>query len=612
LLQMDQLDYESFFDISIDLLCVAGYDGYFKRLNSAWRQTLGFTEAELMARPYLDFVHPDDRPATLAEAVKLTQGAKVIHFRNRYQCSDGSYRWLAWSAMPTASDELIYAMARDVTPEVQLENGLRVANLAAAARLAMLTALIDAIGVGVILINRDGLVAHWNRESSRLTGIAADKALGLTVAQLGQAMGRHAEENSTLQVDLEKASRSVTEARFQVALNEPRREIEVSVTPAVSTSEGGQVGLVMVLHDITAARELDRAKDELIAMVSHELRTPLASLVGFAELLLSREFAEAQRKKYLETMLNEGRRLTDLINEFLDLQRLEGGYASLNLGPVDLESLIGRAVDSAGDNPQTPIEVNLRRDLPLVVADANAIHQVLINLLSNARKYSPGGGSILVEAKASGEMVEVSVRDHGLGIPADAMPKLFSKFYRVANTDRRRISGTGLGLAISRRIVEIHGGRVGAESDGLGQGSRFYFTLRAAELATGSGDVLIVEDDRGFATLLEAELEAMGISSVWAVDAETADRMIDRVSVRAVVLDLVLPGVSGQDFLARLRAVHKSSVPVVVVTIQELDATTTLALRTAGVVAILKKHSGAARDAAIFVADELRSLSGRQ
>lgn len=610
---MGQLDYESFFDISVDLLCVAGYDGVFKRLNPAWRQTLGFTEAELMARPYLDFIHPDDRAATVAEAVKLTQGTKVVHFRNRYQCKDGSYRWLAWSAMSTASEELIFAMARDVTPEVHLEDGLKEANLAAAARLAMLTALIDAIGSGVILINREGLVAHWNREASRMTGIEAERALGMTVAQLGQAMGRRAQENSTLQLDLEQASRSTTEARFQFVLDEPRRDIEVSVTPAVSTSDDGQVGLVMVLQDMTAARELDRAKDELIAMVSHELRTPLASLVGFAELLLSREFAEAQRKKYLETMLNEGRRLTELINEFLDLQRLEGGYASLNLGPADLQSLVQRAVESAGEDPLTPIEVCLPADLPLVIADANAVHQVLLNLVSNARKYSPSGGAIQVEATASGDTVEISVRDHGLGIPADAIPKLFSRFYRVANSDRRRISGTGLGLAISRRIVEIHGGRVGVESDGLGHGSRFFFTLPAAELGARSGDVLIVEDDRGFATLLEAELEEIGLSSIWAVDAETAERMIDRVAVRAVVLDLMLPGANGQDFLARLRSVHKSGVPVVVVTIQELDATATLALRTAGVVAILKKHSGAPKEAAAFVAEALGSLpAGRE
>jgi CheY-like chemotaxis protein len=239
------------------------------------------------------------------------------------------------------------------------------------------------------------------------------------------------------------------------------------------------------------------------------------------------------------------------------------------------------------------------------MADTNAILQVLINILSNARKYSPGGGTIRVGARVVGEAVEVSIQDHGLGIPAEALPKLFNKFYRVANTDRREISGTGLGLAISRRIVEAHSGRVGAESGGLGRGSRFYFTLRAASRGAKSGDVLVVEDDAGFARLLEAELAVRGLSSVWAPDAETADQLVGQMAARAVVLDLMLPGARGEYFLARLRGAHASELPVVVVTIQELDAAETLALRTAGVVAILKKHSGAAKEAAAFIADAI-------
>jgi CheY-like chemotaxis protein len=360
-----------------------------------------------------------------------------------------------------------------------------------------------------------------------------------------------------------------------------------------------------VLNDITAAKELDRAKDQLVAMVSHELRTPLASLVGFSELLLSRQVSDAQRKLYLETMLKEGNRLTVLINDFLDLQRMEGGFKRLDLGPADLPTLVARAVATAGDNARTPIEVDLPKDLPLVIADTNAIHQVLINLLANARKYSPGGGTIRVDARLADDLVEVSIQDHGLGLPSEAIPKLFNKFYRVANVDRRGISGTGLGLAICRGIIEEHGGRVAVESAGLGQGSRFYFTLRVADRKVTAGDVLIVEDDTGFARLLEAELSLRGLSSVWAADAETADQLIDRTGARAVVLDLMLPGASGEDFLARLRTSHNSQVPVVVVTIKELEATETLALRTAGVVAILKKHAGAGKEAAEYVAAAL-------
>jgi PAS domain S-box-containing protein len=604
---MSEVTYESFFSLSIDLLLVAGYDGLFKFINPAWTQTLGFSEAEFMAQPFLDFVHPDDRPATVAEVEKLATGAKTVNFRNRYRCRDGTYRWVAWTAIPAVPEGVIYAVGRDVTQEVEAGHELEAANLAAGTRLALLTALIDAIGVGVVLVDRDLTVAHWNKEASHLTGIAAEKALGLHLRLIGEALAPRVEDYRSLQSLFEQAARPAETSRFPMVLLEPPCEIEVTVSPAVLASDGGQAGTVLVLNDITAAKELDRAKDELIAMVSHELRTPLASLVGFTELLLGREFSEPQRKQYLETMLNEGRRLTELINDFLDLQRMEGGYKRLDLGPADLPTLVARAATTAGNDPLTPIEIDLPGDLPLVMADTGAILQVLINILSNARKYSPGGGTIRVGARVVGEAVEVSIEDHGLGIPTEALPKLFNRFYRVANADRREISGTGLGLAISRRIIEAHGGRVGVESGGLGQGSHFYFTLRAASRGAKSGDVLIVEDDPGFARLLEAELAVKGLSSVWAPDAETADQLVGQMAARAVVLDLMLPGARGEDFLARLRGAHASELPVVVVTIKELDATETLALRTAGVVAVLKKHSGAAKEAAAFVADAIGS-----
>jgi CheY-like chemotaxis protein len=404
---------------------------------------------------------------------------------------------------------------------------------------------------------------------------------------------------------LQQAFGPVETAHLPMVILEPRREIDVTVSPALLPSDGGHVGSVIVLHDVTAANELDRAKDELIGMVSHELRTPLASLVGFTELLLDREFSDAQRKQYLETMLKEGRRLNDLINDFLDLQGLEGGYKKLDLGPADLRTVIARAIAADGNDPGRQIQIDLPSDLPLVIADTNAIHQVLINMLSNAHKYSPGGGPINVRARVIGQVVEVSIQDQGLGFPPEALPMLFNKFYRVANPDRRQIAGTGLGLAISRRIIEVHGGRVGAESAGLGLGSRFYFTLRIVTAEAKSGDVLLVEDDVGFARLLEAELDVRGLTSVWAPDAETADRLFGQMTPRALVLDLMLPGASGEEFLARLRASQGIELPVVVVTIKELEATETLALRTSGVVAVIKKHSGAAKEAALFVAQAL-------
>src|SRR5262249_44136885 len=148
------------------------------------------------------------------------------------------------------------------------------------------------------------------------------------------------------------------------------------------------------------------------------------------------------------------------------------------------------------------------------------IQQVLANLLSNARKYSPQGGAIEVSARAEKDSVTIAVQDHGLGIPAEALPRLFEKFYRVDNSDRRSIKGTGLGLAIVKQLVDAHGGRVWAESAGPGEGARFVFTLPCAAESSLRGDVLVIEDDPGFARLLEAELTAHDYSSVRVLSAE--------------------------------------------------------------------------------------------
>ena len=352
--------------------------------------------------------------------------------------------------------------------------------------------------------------------------------------------------------------------------------------------------------------ELSRAKDEMVGMVSHEMRTPLASLVGFAELMSMREVTPERRKEFLSVMVQEGRRLTSLINDFLDLQRIEGGHMQMHFAPAEIGTLIQRAVGRVDTDDQTPIEARLPDDLPLVRVDVGAMARVLANLLSNARKYSPEGGAIVIGAVTVDGMIEVYVQDHGLGIPAESMDRLFGKFYRVDSPDRQTIQGAGLGLAITKNIVEAHGGKITVSSAGLGKGATFKFTIPVARQPAQSGDVLIVEDDGGFAHLLEAELAARGLSSVWAADAETAEHLLSRKVPRAMVLDLLLPGLQGDAFLRRMRANHGlATTTVVIVTVKDLDPAEELALQKAGVAAVLRKGPGVAETAADIVARSL-------
>jgi PAS domain S-box-containing protein len=384
-------------------------------------------------------------------------------------------------------------------------------------------------------------------------------------------------------------------------------EKEARFVLAEDLSEGQR--LELELHQSQARAEanaaLGRAKDEMVSLVSHEMRTPLASIVGFTELLTTRDVTPEQRKEFLSVMLQEGHRLTALINDFLDLRRIEGGHMTMSFAPADIGALIKRVVDVFGKSGGSAITTNLGADLPLVRADSDSIFRVVANLLSNAKKYSPEGGAISISATSVDGMVEISVKDEGLGIPPDDLSHLFQKFYRVDTADRRAIRGTGLGLAISKNIVEAHGGTIGATSAGPGQGSVFYFTLPEGREQSRTGDVLIIEDDSGFAHLLQAELATREISSVWASDAETAEQLIARNGARAIVLDLLLPGMSGEAFLQRMRTTYGPAMPVVVITLKDLELSENLALQKLGVSGVLRKGPGISGSAADLIQNAL-------
>ncbi|MCC6390519.1 MAG: PAS domain-containing protein [Bryobacterales bacterium] len=229
--------------------------------------------------------------------------------------------------------------------------------------------------------------------------------------------------------------------------------------------------------EVQQRRKAEALKDELVSTVSHELRTPLSSLLGFSEIMLDEEYPREQQCEFLNIIRNESLRLTQLINDFLDLQRLESGRMAYALEPVKLEPLFRdmRAMFEPTSGSHRFV-LETAADLQDVQADPNRLKQVLTNLVSNAVKFSPQGGDILLRARNTDSFVEVMVEDHGIGMPREAIPKLFQKFYRVDNADTRKIGGTGLGLALIREIVEAHRGTVWVESE-HGKGSRFYLTL---------------------------------------------------------------------------------------------------------------------------------------
>ena len=258
--------------------------------------------------------------------------------------------------------------------------------------------------------------------------------------------------------------------------------IETINQPLRDMNAGRVKEFLSISRDITARREAEQLKDELVSTVSHELRTPLTSLRGFTELMLRKEFSREKQKEFLTIIHSESIRLTNLINDFLDLQRLESGRQQYHFQAFSLPALLQESVTIfSGGKDQGHFHFDLPSHLPAISADQDRIQQVLANLFSNAMKFSPEGSPIIVGAHAQEREVVVWVRDQGVGIPAEALPRLFNKFFRVDNQDTRSIGGTGLGLALIKEIIEGHGGRVWVES-AAGKGSTFFFTLPFAQV----------------------------------------------------------------------------------------------------------------------------------
>src|ERR1700730_7065643 len=509
---------------SDDAIIGKDYQSVITTWNPAAQRLYGYSAEEVVGRN-ISFLLPPDRLNEL-EAVlgRVAGGADAQHYETKRVHKDGSLIDVAMTVSPIR--DLSGAIVGTSTIQRNITQRKKTETVA-----AEMAAIVDSSNDAIIGMTLEGLITTWNRGAEHIYGYAPPAMLGKNILLLVPP-GRPVEVDVIAGM---LASNARTESFETQRLRQDGRLIDVSLTVSpIRDSDGVIVGASSVARDVTehnamraelSAAELrsvlavSRAKDEMVSLVSHELRTPLASLLGFTELLYSREFTEEQRRQYLGVMLREGRRLTDLINDVLHIQRLEAGHQNLNLAPADLDALIRRAVFAVGEDAATPIEVHASEGLPLVMVDTDAILQVLANFLSNARKYSPDGGAIVVSTRRLGEMVQVDVQDHGLGLPADALPKLFATFYRVDSGDRRLIMGTGLGLAINRRIIEAHGGLVGAFSDGPGRGSCFQFTVPAVHEAVKAADVLIVEDDSGFARLLQEQFVARGMTTVRAPDA---------------------------------------------------------------------------------------------
>jgi signal transduction histidine kinase len=270
-------------------------------------------------------------------------------------------------------------------------------------------------------------------------------------------------------------------------LNNPFQELQVLSVPTRDSLE--QItGRLWAVSDVTRDHEVERLKTEFVSIVSHELRTPLTSILGYTELLLARSFAPAEQKQFVQTVYDQATHLSRLVEDLLSLSRLESGNMKLNRWVVGLHQIISELTSHLGELERHRLLIRITDPLPPVYIDRDKIKQVLFNLLTNAIKYSPQGGEVELTVQRAddlpgdhppGHWLLVSVRDQGIGIAKEDLRRIWERFYRVDNTNTRRIGGTGLGLSIARALVELHGGRIFVESE-PDQGSTFSFTLPIA------------------------------------------------------------------------------------------------------------------------------------
>ncbi|WP_069471018.1 response regulator [Candidatus Marithrix sp. Canyon 246] len=481
---------EELFNLSIDMQCVIDFNGYFKQLNQAWEDTLAYHRSHLLSKPFLDFIHPNDRQSSEEFFNKLLQGEPVKNFETRYKCKDNSYRLLSWNAYPLVEQRKIYAIIRDITECKQNEVALKDAHERLLTIVDRYRAIVQDqtelicryIPNGCISFVNEAYCRYFNKTENELIGFADE-------SDEMQALIRQMMENLS-------ELKPVIETEYYLVINHDTRW-QHWVARAMFNPQHELIEYQLVGRDITERKQAEaelrkaketaeaatRSKSEFLANMSHEIRTPMNGVVGMTELLLNTELSSKQRE-YAQIIYQSTEALQTLINDILDFSKIEAGKLSLEVAPFDLEAAVlevARLLALTAEAKGVKLIVRYAPDAPrYLVGDAGRIRQILTNLTGNAVKFT-NQGHVLIDIDCQWQSVEsaqmvFNIEDTGVGIAANKLNTIFDKFTQADTSTTRKFGGTGLGLAISQQLVKMMKGKMGVVSE-LHKGSSFSFSL---------------------------------------------------------------------------------------------------------------------------------------
>ena len=452
-----------------------------------------------------------------------------------------------------------------------------------------LETLINTSPVGVVVFDaKAGVPLSINREAARI--VSSLQMPGRPVEELLEVITCRRADGREIALDQLPLAQALSSGEIvrleEIVMEAPDgRSVKalINATP-IHSQEGAVESFVVTMQDMTPFEELERLRAEFMGMVSHEMQTPLTSIKGSANTLLDEAASldPAEMRQFHRIISDQADRMRSLIRDLLDVARIETGTLSVAPEPSDTATLVDEArIMFMSSGRRHSIHIDVDPNLPQVMTDRRRIVQVLSNLLSNAAKHSNELSTITVRAVLKQFQVAVSIADEGRGIPAERLPLLFRKFARVNGEDRQGdLAGSGLGLSICKGIVEAHGGRIWAESDGPGQGARFIFTVPVVEQKEPAGPaepapfasepgnetqertrILVVDDDPHALRYIRDVLSKSGYDPIVTGEPEDVERLIAQKEPHLVLLDMMLPGVDGIDLMRNI--LGKTALPVI-------------------------------------------------